>query len=111
MTTRTEQHTPTPWHLDEFDLVAPLGDGLQSIAVFPSGKDIPYLNEGQIAGVEAKSKANAAFAVRAVNAHEALVQALRLAEFQPCKPHDNCGTHACEFHSVVEAALALAEGK
>lgn len=60
--TTSQQHTPTPWTVS-------LADG-KAIGQTDSGDELVYAN----------SREDAAFIVRAVNAHEELVAALRACE-------------------------------
>jgi hypothetical protein len=91
--TNETKHTPTPWHR--------AGDYIVS--------------EDEIAVAEITNPclasqtedANAAFIVRAVNAHEALVRALR--ELIEAAEEDGRPDRPCV--RVARAALALAEGK
>lgn len=70
-------HTPTPWSAE------PLGLGTAVAITSPSG-DICYLTLQP-----ARARANAAFIVRAVNAHDALVAALeKVASCESRHPED-----------------------
>ena len=77
------KHTPTPWHTEN----SPGDWGLPgSVSVFGDGKEVcsteyttPYCvgaSRSDIAGYD-RAQADAALIVRAVNAHDALVEALQ----------------------------------
>lgn len=64
------KHTPTPWAMDDTRLLIRSGGHLVAEAFRDCLKSI--------ADREAEAQANAAMIVRAVNAHDALVEALRV---------------------------------
>jgi hypothetical protein len=94
---KTSEHTPTPWKITgmPFDTSFPLAiegaDGFRPAAVYGDG----ILNRGT-------TKANAELIVRAVNSHEALVNAARYATCPECR-HNRC--------QLLRDALAKAEGR
>ena len=84
-------YTPTPWHQHDMEFGIICGPKGQGVADCKS----PYISS------ESQS-ANAAFIVKAVNAHEALLQALKYASrFLNSKDHDI---------EMVSKAITLAEG-
>lgn len=92
--TKPATHTPTPWEvIEEEGYVAAYIDG-------PEPKDVGMIS----CELNQNGLANASFIVRAVNAHEDLVKALKKAHASFCV---NNGTYPCE----VEALIAKAEGK
>lgn len=94
MKTKT-QHTPTPWKFQGENIVNGSRDG--NFAIFAKGEVI----------ATAVGKADAAFIVRAVNSHEALLGLLK-----QVLNHTNVG-EVCGgalFVSIKEA-IAQAEGK
>jgi len=102
MATRT-QHTPTPWYLR-------CGGGVAWVDYSPRG--FPVLQAVKIDGEN--DCANAEFAVRACNAHDDFVAALKKAErLLPlacqCPDHEDEGEcEACSALHEVKAALAKA---
>lgn len=68
--TSNAQHTPTPWFLS--------GSGIRIRDKSPEGNDIAWAEPNFAGGFDDVSRANAAFIVRACNAHEELVAALEL---------------------------------
>src|SRR5271157_3455432 len=96
------QHTPTPWKV--------------SVHVDGCNFTSYMINEVELAGAESdeEAEANAAFIVRAVNAHEEL---LRVAKFL-ITLDDDCGREHRRINGLlsdarlmVEQAIARAEGK
>ena len=89
----TTQHAPTPWKL---------GGASGRMITTPEG----YVGDGFIADVD--TRANAEFIVRAVNAHEALLEAVKLAlQFiQFCKDTDI----ESSLEIRLKQAIAQAEG-
>lgn len=78
MKTKTEKHTPTPWRADN-DFAH---DYQCRLRIFLESSDGKYIGEvtGEQTGNEIEG--NAAFIVRAVNSHEALIdKAERLLEY------------------------------
>lgn len=93
------QHTPTPW-TDHKKSLFPQSDGIIW------GPDGIGICEMQRMGYPEEMKANAAFIVRAVNAHEDMLAALKnLVERNLIKDVD--GDH----HQEVLDSIAKAEGK
>ena len=92
-------HTPTPWtNNGQSIIVSSDGDICQLFYTHKDGIDDQFPN----------AKANAAFIVRAVNSHEALVEALELI----MKNSTNFRLHAPAYMiDKVEAALKLAKGE
>ena len=91
--TKTANHTPTPWRRDETDescFVIPRNDlqTVQIVCVLGEHSDV----------ADATDYANAAFIVRAVNSHDALVEALEAVLYRQDK-------------SKVLAALIRARGR
>ena len=82
------KHTPTPWFAE-----AP--DKLQIRTLQPTLNDVAAV---------ASSRANAAFIVRAVNAHDDLVAALEVV-----RRSAGWGAMADETHELINAALAKAK--
>lgn len=80
MKTKTQtQHTPTPWKLKTDDHLD--GTSIYSNEIYITsleGDDNPHQQKLGFRPVE-EQKANAAFIVRAVNSHEALLDALKTA--------------------------------
>ena len=66
MTPKTQTHTPTPWKLEYDGSIRRQSDNVLLMRLPPSNADLSH----------EQNKANAAFIVRAVNAHEALIEAL-----------------------------------
>jgi len=91
------QHTPTPW------TVAKAEPNPRCWHLHGENWRGPYL-------ASVAREANAAFIVRAVNAHEALVQAI---EYTLTSGADLLDRELMKYHdvtSVLRAALALAKG-
>lgn len=88
-------HTPTPWHTGGTgNLIVFAGDGyaVANATVFHGKQE------------DGESAANAALIVRAVNAHDKLVAAVRAY----LSAQGDCDCDTCE---LARAALAAAEGK
>lgn len=97
------EHTPTPWYWTK--VIERNFDG--------SGGDAwpIYKKDGRYAHpATANNESDAAFIVRAVNSHDALVAALELFERQwnACGPNSDFGRHFGNVRDVVRAALASA---
>jgi len=100
------EHTPTPWKYD--------GDGFDSIAAADFGTDGYTVMSDDCdpvceicdTGDDSISEANAALIVRACNAHDALVNALREAEIALCG-----GPNTSGLHLQINSALKLARGE
>lgn len=108
------KHAPTPWFVVE---EASWRDGL-TIATDPEGREAVAITTRGFE--DGPSRANAAFIVRACNAHEALVEALKLIRFQWAGHSEACesvlrkagGKCDCDWpmvSSTCDAALKLAE--
>lgn len=112
-------HTPAPWHIAD--------GGICSVECPEDGSNVICLEpEHMMKASLARWPDNAALIVRAVNSHEALVDALekalpRLAHKHACwsvRPSKEWAEHGsasyencdCEI-KIVRAALAKAEGK
>lgn len=101
---KTAQRTPTPWkvHKAKFDDIGdylPIQNGIYEIARVYT----PFIPE---------RAENAAFIVRAVNAHDALVEALKYANTYISEELAS-GSGLDRIHSVfdsISSALKLAEG-
>ncbi len=100
------KHTPTPWHIRDVDTYT-----IRS----QHGCEVARAARHHIPADEIK--ANAAFIVRAVNAHDALVEALTKAQGHiKCSlngwfaPYADCRCPACDGGRLVIAALKLARG-
>lgn len=94
-----QEYTPTPWTLSFRDTTVTHGDTI--VAFVLTAHDMGKVRD------DAASVANAAHIVRCVNAHDALVAALREALPFLCSHHGD-NSDALEH---VTAALALAEGR
>jgi signal transduction histidine kinase len=96
----TTKHTPTPWILDEErgKLMDADGEFVTHISL------TRYVDERR----DPEAEANAAFIVRAVNAHEKLVAALRTAHYylHDMREPPNAGAGFAETLRAVDAALA-----
>jgi len=92
------EHTPTPWRLEGYSIYSSAHKGRHIVATSD-----PYWGLNQ-------NKANAAFIVKAVNSHEALVKALELCKgaLEACSQMhpDNRG-----IATALEAARTAAQGK
>lgn len=98
-------HTPTPWHLTDngsfFEIVVPWNDRPDYVSHYcPTVCQVMYEGNDGVNG-----KADAAFIVKAVNAHELLVNALA-ALLQDIEDHR--GGYYNEFDSEEQARAALA---
>jgi hypothetical protein len=103
MTTTDAKHTPLPWHtivndLDQMILITTeersLGQKVP-IAKIELGFDEPF---------ESHQRANAAYIVKAVNSHEALLKALRYIDLT----NDNPARYSSQIDQIVSAALKIA---
>ena len=83
------QHTPTPWKLSKYGSIAHPQKECMSVPINAASSDSP------------EATANAAFIVRAVNAHEELVSLLK----------EGLGARDDSWYERVKQALAKAEGK
>ena len=110
-------HTPTPWHTGNNDF-----EIYQAALVFdPKLRAVADCQKYEIGRSRGECEANAAFIIRACNAHDALLQAARLV----VAGGDQCFCHAgptswgrhrldlgpgpCDW-CVAKKAVALAEG-
>lgn len=95
----TEQkHTSTPW-----DLSCHTHDGQQLIEIGTATTTIAIITEGEESWIE--DRANAAFIVRACNAHDELVEALERAT----NPDHELDYDDVQF--ILREALAKARGE
>ncbi len=104
------KHTPTPWTLDTHKYT---DDGNKCRTFVIHGKDYAIGRiQGPFAviGKDAEKEANAAFIVRACNAHDELVRALETAEtyFNEYAAETPASAHTLHH---VRAALAKAKGE
>lgn len=99
------EHTPTPWRLPKVPAEAPDAtivcdaDGGSIADCTPAGPWIP----------EEQAEANAAFIVRAVNSHDALVKAIHdyLAVFDRCGGSESVSAQEfADARAAMGAALA-----
>lgn len=112
----TAQHTPTPWMIspcgamapDDVMIVADFGrneNGIQQISTVAKALSIRQTKE--------VTAANAAFIVRACNAHEELVRMLQVVLMGPLSIDGgvNLGEARQRMRADILAAIAKAEGK
>lgn len=108
------KHTPTPWIVSEY----PMGYGIERVE---DSKNCPV--RGSVAFIDRivgsasypdQAKANAGFILRAVNAHEALIEAAKAGEYLG----DKLGAGIelppamiAEKLRIIRAAIAKAEGR
>lgn len=106
-----EKHTPTPWKIENGSAYANAGTidiskGTQIIAaVLVDIKPGNYFQKDILKLASAQEKANAELIVRAVNSHEILLKALKLAKH--CLK-ENRGPSLNEFQQI-QAAITQAE--
>ncbi len=99
------QHTPTPWHVDNTGVVV----GSRA----PNGST-DLIADLHTSAMPSEARANAAFIVKACNNHQALVEALRrcreglVCRVIPRLPIASCECWACETERQIKAALAAA---
>lgn len=103
-----EKHTPAPWHYGHVGTDALwIGPGYNQTPVAHVDHDMEYARDN--------SRANAAFIVRAVNAHDDLVEALRAARqyLEGGNPlHASGGHRNTDLRDLIDAALSRhGEGK
>ena len=109
--TKTANHTPTPWHIGERDpydnTLTVCAKGRHEFVEVPVAaiRPRPFYANNQ--------EANAAFIVRAVNSHAALVEALTAAVVQ--MEYTGDGSEAAKYqwpalYDMARAALTLAKG-
>jgi hypothetical protein len=114
MKTETKvEHTPTPWYRE--DIVSEGGPTLRKIEIGTVHHTVAVLSFLRDHDAE-EVKANAEFIVRAVNAHDELVAALKLAERLlsanvPEYLRPTWNANADRHRELIRAALAKAEGK
>lgn len=104
----SKEHTKTPWkHSGREIVTAYTGDGGRVIAIAAHGSisNAPVLDMGH--DDWDLGMANLSFIVRAVNSHEALVDALKLLQGFDWRLDDS--THAQEIKRRALEALALAD--
>ena len=105
----TDKSTPRPWGLERDGLTLTMGDQIVATAIAPDGASL------------AEQRANAALIVRAVNAHDAMREALRLMDADAIgariramsvDPTARCEEYATllgEIGTAARAALAQAD--
>ena len=114
MSTKNES-TPRPWELGEvnqdwIEIWRPLPDGSKEII----GTVIPIRRGGDYAAsirADKEQEANARLIVRAVNAHEGLVEALEKAQHICRKWSHKFSEEYHDAYDQINAALALARGE
>lgn len=103
------KHTPTPWAIDSYR--APNGDSV-IVRIVGRGMGTPISAIGRRHGDirDAEERANAELIVRAVNAHDALVEALKAAHgcIKCLSGRLACNCVNCQTGEQIAAALALA---
>jgi hypothetical protein len=73
-------HTPTPWHVFDDKAECP-GIEAENVTIVVFGDKLTITEDCGVQGETAEeARANAAFIVRAVNSHDALVEALEAAQ-------------------------------
>ena len=92
-------HTPTPWEIKVLD----------PATIAASAR--PYRDLAATYGDDAEASANAAHIVRCVNAHQALVDALKLFVAMDKCNYELETMRRSGLFEQVDAALALAEGR
>jgi hypothetical protein len=94
-----QKHTPTPWRLGPFHKK----DG--SVAIHAKGESVFHM--APFASSEERAEANAAFIVKAVNAHEGLVKALeRAITYIELTCDEEAGEEAAEAKHDLDMARA-----
>jgi hypothetical protein len=100
-------HTPTPWHIDKPYYIYVWGPGQEMVADIPVDDEETYLARMRGVGRGAtrdEQRANAEFIVRAANAHEDLLEAVRVAY--------DCALHCKPIPlGTLAAAIAKATGR
>lgn len=96
------KHTPTPWHLHDMEMATVCGPDNLFIALCEA-----------VSRRHMEGKENAAFIVRAVNAHDDLAAALKetLRALEVADPAGSMGSNSSLSKQVARAALAKAEGR
>lgn len=108
----TPKHTPTPWgfnrHSGPRDVTIKRDHFVVGAPIKGGGGDGVAIVFGPERGNESPSDANAAFIVRAVNAHDALVEALtRLAKWADFPRQWPVGSYLAYDRDVIAAREAL----
>lgn len=100
-------HTPVPWRCDYAGHLYSSGEGYVAIITPFTPKE----HHTEYGGATPKARANARFIVRAVNAHEKLVEACKrvLTAIEWSTTADRMESE--EQAELLRAALALAEGE
>lgn len=93
-------HTPLPWSIDKTDQLTMIVDSKKDVVAALSTIDLKGRPEEEMA--------NAAFIVKAVNSHDALVEALRQARIA-LTPHVFIDDDARQARNKADEALKLAE--
>lgn len=95
-------HTPTPWH--------PAYDrGCELIMAFRNGREAVLAEVGAETDTSyEEDRANAAFIVRAVNSHDALVKALEAVQRLHGYQGEDASGYAAELDKQIKAALSAA---
>jgi len=97
-------HTPLPWAANVFLVVAP--NGRSRYSTLYGGQEICHTGGGRCPSEEAE--ANARFIVRAVNAHDELVAALRLLPLdKPFEDASDYKDNAKHFAAAMDAARSI----
>jgi hypothetical protein len=102
-------HTPTPWKLEHYGI----GDSETQIVSYAENKGTKIIARLAPHGDFEKRESDAAFIVRAVNAHDELIAALKQAResYVYRTRHENKVVGEGDtLLSVIDAALAKAEG-
>lgn len=101
------KHTPTPWTIGVYDASEDFKSINTHVAVCkPDGSLLATCGP-----VDAESKADAAFIVRAVNSHEELVQFARNVEAYLAGLGTSRDDAECALLNHAEQTIAKAEGK
>lgn len=117
----TTKHTPTPWKLYQGHYMGPLeivtdrtgkpNDNFQELTI---GEVRSTIWESDNDSAWQRTKANAAFIVRAVNAHEELLRAAHAAlnlSVERAESRKKWTVRDQQVHEMLEKAIARAEGK
>lgn len=115
MSTKPAQHTPTPWR---FQGIGNITTQLNANGLVETIADVHHLTRPQCStdaeyfNSMAVATANAALIVRAVNAHDELLQAAKLARhFMSEAGYHGADGWAIGVAKKLEAAIAKADGK
>ncbi len=108
--TNEVSHTPTPWHFEESSLNGvPKGESFWLANDTEEGNTTAHLLLNKAGHKDdAQVRVDAAFIVRAVNAHEEMLEALKGAMMIVKALSSDNDTH---FVKLAEQAIAKAEGK